>query len=97
MDHHAVDIPVDAEGLDPVDKPHFGRKGVLAAERNAVQRPQDGQILRAERMLPGTEFTHDLAFGEEYGFLRLLNYKLGVCAQVRMREAPCEYRITPLG
>ena len=96
VDGHPVDIPVDAEGLNPVDKPHLGRKGVLSAERNAVQRAQDGKVLGVERVLAGAEFSHDLAFGKEHCLLRLLNDQLGIGAQIRMRETPRKNRFISL-
>ena len=96
MDRHPVDGPVDAEGLDPVDEPHFGRKRIPTAERDAEQRTQNGQVFRVERVLSGPELAHDLPLGEEDRLLRLLDDQLGIGAQIRMRETPGEDRFALL-
>ena len=88
VDGHPVDGPVDVVRLHFINEPHFGRKGVFTAEGDSEEGSQNGQVFGIEGVLPRPELTHDLPFGEEQRFLRLLNDQLRVSAQIRMRESP---------
>jgi hypothetical protein len=48
-------------------------------------------------MLSRTEFAHELSLTEEEGFLRFINYQLGVSAEVCFWIAVCEYKLIAVG
>ena len=93
---YVVYHPSKIGGIQLVDNPHLGGKRILAAKRYAEQLAKQRYVLGVERMLARPEFRHQTALAHQQGFLRLVDYQLGVRTEIGFRISVCKHETIAL-
>ena len=93
---HPAYLPIEVGRAQLVDYPHFGRERILAAKRDAEERPQHRQVLGVERVLARPELAHELPLAEEQRLLRFVDDELRVGAEVGLWKPVCKDELVAL-